>query len=66
MIESSTNMNNVEFYMIDEKTYFKLTQIENENYTFEYNYQTILGRNHEFEEKNVIIDKKSSGPFLNI
>jgi hypothetical protein len=66
MIESSKNMNNVELYMIDEKTYFKLTQIEieNDNYIFEYNYQTLLKGNHEFEKKNVIINKKSSEPFF--
>jgi hypothetical protein len=63
MIEENTNMNRIENYMIDDNTYFKLTQSENEEYVFEYNFLPMLGTNRSYNEINVIVNKNSTKPF---
>ena len=63
MIEINSNKNEIENYMIDNNTYFKLTRIEGENYILRHNFLPMKRINSEYEEINVQINKDTLEPF---
>ncbi len=63
LVNLTKDMNRVENYMIDNNTLFRLTQINEEDYLFEYNYPPISRININPDSRNVIINENFSAPF---